>query len=910
MRLPWDNPLLDVAAFDGVWNDLSLFFDNTNPSSNGIIGDMDSPNGIRAKPEPENQESYIDSKINAPKKPKIRIIKKVGQGGMGIVYKAQQVFPVQRYIALKIIRPNDFSPKTISRFNREFQILASMNHDNIAKIYEVGFTKKGSPFFTMEYVEQAQWITDYCDGQRLDIDKRIHIFLNICDGVAHAHQKGMIHRDLKPSNILASCLDNTLKVKIIDFGIAKQANTNEPLFYQDNSSHNTFIGTPSYMSPEQTKAHGQAMDTRSDIYSLGAILYELLVGFPVLDEEMFKGIDLFDKIYAIRHIQPIPLSNRLILGAEKSVDAARNRSVKLQQLRNLLKGDLENIVSKALQKEPNLRYQHIDDLKRDLQRYLEKRPVSVGPTSLSYLAKKFFQRRKALAIALITGGVATLAGITAITIGLVQTHRAREAVQRSLEETRHTNRFFMDMLASPHPYREGQDTKLFDILIDGERKLQNLTGYPHLQASVRGTLGRMYFAMGKYEHACRQFEQSLAMHAALGSEDSANALISKDHYARCLREMDQLKRAERIYLQILPMMQEKLSDRGTAFWNAMVAYAELLQRDNRLDQAETLCQKAYDALKASHGLADLSTLLAGIALANMKSRKARWEEALAQYRSIEPALTEALPEDHPTFLNLRLNKSIALIESRQYTEAERELCRLLPHSHRSPPMAWRIWHNLGRIYLEQGLFPEAEHWTQLALAGRENGLPVNHRETLRSRANLALIASGLNRLEEAAFLQEALLEDFFRLDMGTERDALRLMNNLGDAWIRLSRFEEALNVLSAGLSLKEEVFGPSSTEALITRCTLGEAFQAKGDWTMAEREYRQTVELAWQAEPPDLAWLPTFIHYHAACLMSMKQPQEAETILRANLKILEAYGRPPQNLFALLKKSQRAGRLP
>ena len=321
-----------------------------------------------------------------------RLLQKLGEGGMGSVYMAEQKQPVRRRVALKVIKPGMDSKQVVARFEAERQALAMMNHPNIAKVLEVGTTDAGRPYFVMELVMGIP-ITRFCKEKRLPISERLKLFISVCQAVQHAHQKGVIHRDLKPSNILVAEYDNATVPKIIDFGLAKathQQLTEKTLF----TNFGQVVGTFQYMSPEQAKMNQLDIDTRSDIYSLGVVLYELLTGCTPLDAKTLRAAAFDEMLRLIREADPPRPSTRLSNGPESSA-TAESCQTEPKKLSLLLRGDLDAIVMKALEKERDRRYDTSTALAEDIQRFIHHEPVNASPASALYYLKRFVRRNRA-----------------------------------------------------------------------------------------------------------------------------------------------------------------------------------------------------------------------------------------------------------------------------------------------------------------------------------------------------------------------------------------------------------------------------------------------------------------------------------------------------------------------------------
>ena len=359
-----------------------------------------------------------------------KLLQKIGEGGFGVVYMAEQVEPVQRKVALKIIKAGMDTKEVIARFEAERQALALMDHPGIANILDAGATEAGRPYFVMELVNGIP-ITDYCDRKKLPTAERLQLFMKVCHAVQHAHQKGIIHRDLKPSNVLVTLHDGEPVPKVIDFGVVKalgQKLTQKTLF----TAFQRMIGTPAYMSPEQAELSGLDIDTRSDIYSLGVLLYELLTGVTPFDKETLAQVALDEIRRMFRETEPSKPSTRLQTLGEKLAEVAQRRRTEPMALRRLLRGDLDWIVMKCLEKDRKRRYETPDALATDVGRHLSQEPVTAAAPDAFYLAGKFVRRHKAGLITATALAVALLAGLL---VSVWQAGVARRA-QRAAEAAR------------------------------------------------------------------------------------------------------------------------------------------------------------------------------------------------------------------------------------------------------------------------------------------------------------------------------------------------------------------------------------------------------------------------------------------------------------------------------------------
>jgi eukaryotic-like serine/threonine-protein kinase len=499
-----------------------------------------------------------------------KLLQQIGEGGMGVVFMAEQTEPIQRTVAVKIVKLGMDTRQVIARFEAERQALALMDHPNIARVLDAGTTESGRPYFVMDLVKGVP-ITKYCDDKHLPLRARVELMLPVCEAVQHAHQKGLIHRDIKPSNVLVAEYDNHAVPKVIDFGVAKataQKLTDRTMF----TEFGQVIGTLEYMSPEQAKLNQLDIDTRSDIYSLGVLLYELLTGTTPFDRQRLQNTAFDEMLRIIREEEPPKPSTRLST-VEGLPNIAASRDSEPKKLSSLLKGELDWIVMKALEKDRDLRYDTANNLAADLERYLHNETVEAYPVSAMYRFRKFARRHKLGVAASIAVAAAVLLGAAGTTGGMIWALRERKDAQASAalattqaERSDQVAHFLKDMLQGVAPSMAmGRDTTMLREIVDktADRIDQELEGQPEVQAELRLILAQVYFELQLYREAEKIARHTLETARAQFGEENlivADALLQRGRALSYLREFDE---AETVTREAIAM-QRKLRGKGGA----------------------------------------------------------------------------------------------------------------------------------------------------------------------------------------------------------------------------------------------------------------------------------------------------------------------------------------------------------
>ncbi|MGE3108552.1 MAG: tetratricopeptide repeat protein [Phycisphaerales bacterium] len=750
-----------------------------------------------------------------------KLLQLIGEGGFGSVFLAEQERPVSRKVALKIIKLGMDTRQVIARFEAERQALAMMDHPNIAKVLDAGATETGRPYFVMDLVK-GDPIVEYCDKNSLSITERLELFAQVCAAVQHAHTKGIIHRDLKPSNILVTTLDGMPHAKVIDFGIAKATSsklTEKTLF----TEHHALIGTPEYMSPEQAEG-SLDIDTRSDVYSLGVLLYELLTGTTP-----FSGKDLRSAAYAeiqriIREVEPPKPSTRISQSADTLAAVAAHRKSEPHRLGTIIRGELDWIVMKALEKNRMRRYESAGGLAEDVQRHLRGGSIHAAPQSRRYRLRKFMRRNRMGVILACVIGASLIVGLVGLGAGLIRAERAlqREEVQRRAAETNaedaalkaaraaRLSEFLGNMFTALDPNQAtGREVSVRSVLEAASKRLDagQFRDDPVIEADVRFRLGTIYWT---------------SLH---------------DSYS-----------AEREYAAALEIRERVIGPSHRQTLLAMHNLGIVLHQQGRYAEAEATARRALERRMNAFGEEDPDTISSMEKVSWALSSMGRFEEA-------EPPRVRALElrrkvqgEDHPD-----------TIEAINY---------------------------LGNLYLQQGRYAEAEplYRDELQRTRRVYGAKSNQvAGVLLSELTSCLLSAG--KFDEAiANCQEALL--IRRAAYGDRhRVVARALSKLGAAYTAAGRYEEAERALADALDIQRQ-FVPEEDEVAWTLFDLGKLRASQGRLTDAEAfmreglEIRRTIAVA-RGQRGD----PWSLRELAAVLGAQGRQKEANDLVREAISI-------------------------
>ena len=633
-----------------------------------------------------------------------RLVEELGRGGMGQVWLAEQTSPVKRHVALKLIKAGMFDRAALERFQSERQSLAIMNHPSIAKVFDAGATPDGEPYFVMEYVPGMP-ITEYCDQKKLTIPERLELFIKVCEGVQHAHQKAIIHRDLKPANILVVEVDGKPLPRIIDFGLAKGV-TPELLGGATFTMAGSFLGTPGYMSPEQAEPTVQDVDTRTDVYSLGAVLYVLLCGSLPFETEQLRKQPLLEAVRQLREEDPPRPSTKAGSQSDSTRTAAEARRTEPKQLVSLLRGDLDWIAMKALDRDRTHRYATPTELAVDIRRYLRHEPVQARPARLSYRVRKYVRRHR------VGVTVVGMLGTVLVAFAVVQSVQLRRITQERDRADR-IAQFMTDIFKVSDPNeRVGNAVTAREVLDKAGQDIDaGLAKDPELQAQMMHVIGRAYLNLGLFSRAQSVFERGVKVSTSVSQQESRETLETVHDLAWALFQEGHPPEAESLTRRLLDTQRHVLGpdDRDTIATMGELAF--ILCEEGHCAEGVGLNREVLEKQKRTLGPEAFYTLVTMDNLAIMLTRNGQPAEAVKlQQEALEIHLRIFGSENLGT-INAINNLASFQRDSGQYEEAEKGCRRALELEKRvlgpdQPETADTVY-SLATIKAKQGQTDEA-----------------------------------------------------------------------------------------------------------------------------------------------------------------------------------------------------------
>lgn len=760
-----------------------------------------------------------------------RLVRKLGEGGMGQVWLAEQTAPLERLVALKLIRAGVSDNILLERFESERQSLARMNHPAIARVFDAGTTADGTPYFVMEYVAGIP-ITIYCDQKRLSVRQRLELFLKVCEGVQHAHQKAILHRDLKPANILVSETDGKPVPHIIDFGIAKAIGGRDPLLTMFTRA-GSFIGTPVYMSPEQADPDIRDVDTRSDVYSLAVILYELLTGALPFDPTKWRNELRQEQIRKLYEQDPqapsIQFRKKTTTETDAATQTAKLRSAEPQQLVSELKGDLDWITLKALERDRARRYGTPNEFAADIRHFLNNEPVIARPTSRAYRMQKYVRRHR-LGVSIAAAGVLLLVAFSVIeAMQIRRVTRERDRANRIAD-------FMTKMFKVSDPGQaRGNSITAREVLDKASHEVDTgLAKDPEMQAQMMHTMGEVYYNLGLYKEAESLLRRALDIRTRVLGPENRDALSSMSSLAQVLTDESQFAEAEKFSRESYEGARKLLGPGDPDTLLNGLSLSVLLLDWSRFPDSEGVLRELaanVDKVKDPEMRESIaSRIQTNFAIAY--AYQGKFADAEKSFRTVYDLSLKKYGPDHPATFNAYTNIGNILLQQDKFAEAETIFKQVLAGERRmlgpEHPRTLLVMGNLGIVYLNQKRYPEAEALYRQLMDLKTRVLGADNRQTLVVKAALADVLRMENKLPEAERLSREALDAERRVMGPDHSDTLVTQNCYGQTLMKEHRYPEAESVLLDTLARRSKALGVKHPDTAETEYNLAGLYALEG----------------------------------------------------------------------------------
>ncbi len=779
-----------------------------------------------------------------------KILQVLGEGGMGVVFEAEQTEPVQRRVAVKTVKLGMDTKQVLARFESERQALAVMDHPSIAKVFDAGATDNGRPYFVMELVRGVA-LTEYCDLHKLTTGKRLELFVRICKAIQHAHQKGVIHRDLKPSNILVTAQGQEPVPKVIDFGIAKAISgnlTDRTLATQLGE----IVGTPAYMSPEQAERSALDVDTRTDVFTLGVILYELLTGTLPFDVTSQAAPQVVPWI--LREEEPPTPSARFNSLGDGRKTVAERRRTNPETLRGQLAGDLDWIVLKAMAKDRTQRYETANGFALDIERFLHDEPVLARPPSTRYRLAKFVKRNRVTVGAASLALLAVIGGAVAATVGFLKARRSEAVAHREAAVATGTTDFLVDLFGVSNPFiARGRDLSLREVLDSGAARIDQLADAPEVQARITHSIGTVYAELGMYAQATPLFDRALARYTELyGPGDVRVAQTQRDMAHFLILEGD-YERAETLNRAALATFRRAYGDDDPRTIDALDNLVfGFLRSGHNIAEGEKLLRAALPEVRAALGERnELVALTMDHLCWTLLGRSPVAADSVCQ--ATLDLRREIFPGDHPQIGYVLKRVGAARRALGHYEESLAALEEAVAMDRRlygdvHPEVAYGLL-GLAETYRAMGQPAKALPLAQQAVAMQRQLLPDTNAERAQGLGTLANLLGDLRRFDEAlAVLHEALAIDRAVFGDDDRRVANRLIA-IGLLENQRGNVRRAREVDLEAVGILRKTAGENDPALITPLNNLASATQRLGDAAGAEPLYREAMAIAKTARP-------------------------------------------------------------